>query len=109
MDLNVPDEFKKLCRSFGPDLSEFASTPDELVRHVLSGLSVGDAAVIRTFLESLLASERSDNDLVHLWWSMPVTTVFHDAADVRWILQRLRGILSDTPFLSSETQISPPK
>jgi hypothetical protein len=94
----APTEFKRMCRNFGPNLTDFVSSESELVQHALIGIDQSDSMAIRPFLDHLLSSQYSNDDLKEFWWTMPVTAVFSDGSEVRKFLMRLREALSRSPY-----------
>lgn len=98
MRASAPPQFKQMCQNFGPNLSEFVSSWDDLVQHALIGINQSDARAIGPFVEELLEDQYSDEDLKEFWWTLPVTSAFHDGKDVREFLRRLREALSRPPY-----------
>lgn len=93
-----PEAFKRMCQNFGPDLAEFAPSINDLVEHALIGIDRNDARAIGSFLDELLNGKHSAEDIKKFWWSMPVTTVFHDGKDVINMLERIREAVARRPF-----------
>ncbi len=94
----IPPEFKKIGLNFGPDLGELVSSWDDLVNLALNGIDRSDAAIIKPYLDELLSGKYATDDLKQLWWSMPVTTVFHDGTDVIVLLSKIREAISRPPY-----------
>ena len=103
MALPIPPlEFKKACRNIGPDIEEIVSSMDGIVELFLIGIGREEAALIRPFLDDLLASDPTPEQLKEFWWSTPTTTVFHDGRDVLSFLRRLREVLGKAPYVSDK-------
>jgi hypothetical protein len=95
--MNIPEEFKDLCRNLGPEMSEFVSSLDDLVAHSLIGIDAKRAMLIRPFLDQFLSGGHTADQLKSFWWSMPATMVFHNGDDVLVFLTRLQEVLSASP------------
>jgi hypothetical protein len=91
MLIETPSEFKKLCRNLVQGL-EFKSA-DDLVLIALSGLEPGERAAIGSFLDKLLASEFTPDQLKDYWWSLPADIVFYEGEKVLVFLRLLRSAL----------------
>lgn len=96
--MHVPIEFRNMCRNMGPDLDESIVSLDDLVQVALSGLDHRELDIIRPFLDELLKMQMSDEKLIELWWSMPVTMVFYQAPDITRFLKRMREMLDLPPY-----------
>ena len=95
-----PREFAKACRNIGPDIDELASSLDEMVAVFLNGVDREQGAVIKAYVDELLGSGPTSDELKDFWWSTPATVVFHDGADVLALLKRARDVLSEAPYVS---------
>lgn len=95
-----PLEFKKACRNIGPDIEELVSSMDDMVKLFLNGINREEAAVIRPFLDEVLGTDPTPDQLKELWWSTPATTVFHDGRDVSSFLTLVREVLAEAPYAS---------
>jgi hypothetical protein len=94
----APVSFRLMCRNFGPNLDEIVSSWDDMIVLALHNLDMAEAKSLAPFIEELLGSGYSDNDLKEFWWAMPVTAVFSDGSEVRQFLMRLREALSRSPY-----------
>jgi len=93
-----PPIFKRMCWNFGPDLDDLVTSWDGLVLLALHNIEVHEARSIAPFIDELFDGRFSDEDVKEFWWTMPVTSAFHDGKDVREFLRRLREALSRPPY-----------
>lgn len=96
--MHVPIEFRNMCRNMGPHLDEFVGSLDDLVQVALSGVDRHDLDIIRSFLDEILNMQINDEQLIELWWSMPVTMVFSKGPDIAAFLKRMREMLDQAPY-----------
>jgi len=97
----IPDQFKKVCLNFGPDIEHFVSSWDDMVLLALNGIDQADAAAIKPFLDDLLSGPYTPEQFKELWWSTPATTVFHDGRDVIQLLTGMREAISRPPYTNT--------
>jgi hypothetical protein len=96
MDIEIPSEFKKMCRNLVQGLD--VETPDELVQHALVGIDREDASAIRKFLDELLSKNYKAEELHSFWWSLPSDIVFDKGDGVEAFLKLVRVTLSKPPY-----------
>jgi len=97
--MQPPQAFKNACRNLGPDLEEFVSSLDDLVRHSLIGIDEAGAKEIKPYLDELLSGQYDDDQLKDIFWSLPGSTKFHEGRDVVTFLTRMREILAGPPYV----------
>lgn len=67
----MPVEFKHMVRQIGYDVVEQVGSMDGLVPYALTGVEYPQAAVVRQFLQSLLAMKLSAKEMSDFWSSTP--------------------------------------
>lgn len=92
----IPNEFRRLASMMHQDIDLFISMKDEMevVRYLAGSLRKGDADSVRRFLEELLLSERSNDDLTAIW--AEAGSDWHVSGNgIRRLLSMLRDHLGD--------------
>jgi hypothetical protein len=86
--MDIPDEFKKVCRNLVQGLE--VSSAQDLIQASLIGIEPHERPSIKAFLDELLSGRYSDDQLKDIWWSMPSDIVFHEGKGVVAFLNLLR-------------------
>ncbi|MCJ2114326.1 hypothetical protein MKK64_24485 [Methylobacterium sp. E-025] len=93
-EMKLSAEFCDFSLQFYQDLLDDVSSEEEMIRTVLSPLKDAEKrARLREYLGSITADEFSDEDFRKLWWSSSADIVFHDGAELRGFLKRVRDRL----------------
>lgn len=100
MNIQIPDEFRKACRNLAQGLE--VATAEEFIQHALIGIDLDDAHAIRIFIDGLLKSNPSADELIGFWRSTPADIVFYDGEGVRTFLSMLRDVLDRSPYVDEK-------
>ncbi|MFC6026436.1 MULTISPECIES: hypothetical protein [Methylobacterium] len=89
--MRLSQEFIEFTLQFYQDLLDDVSSEDEMIDTVLSPIK-GDTkrANLRNFLDVITQDKISNEELRKLWWSSSADVVFHDGAELRAFLIRVR-------------------
>jgi hypothetical protein len=104
MTIDMPIEFRNVCRNLGQDIVAIIRSMNEdaatkvLVNTALIGLGKNEAAVVSEFLEDLLSRTSEPGALTAFWWSTPAEIHFYEDGAVKRFLQALNSRLSQPPF-----------
>jgi hypothetical protein len=98
----MPVEFKHMVRQIGYDLVEQVGSMGGLVPYALIGVEHPQAAVVRQFLQSLLAKKFSAEEMSDFWSSTPSGVYFADGERVREFLSSLLKRLEQEPYLTGK-------
>jgi hypothetical protein len=89
--MQMPDEFKKICRNMGQDMDLIAVSVDDLVAFALHETFSSELGTVEKYLNELLTGAYSPEALKELWWSSPADMIFHDGNELMAFLELLRA------------------
>jgi len=91
--MQIPQEFMMVCRNFIQDLDVIGTTPEEVIRFAIQGLSTEERRVVRRFLDESLQEGRGEAELQGLWSKSGAQVYFRKVGQLRQFLTNMRGML----------------
>jgi hypothetical protein len=65
--MEIPEEFRKLCREFYQGVSELHPTKAKIIDAAIDVLTIEESAATIKYLDKLIASKLSEDELWRLW------------------------------------------
>jgi hypothetical protein len=107
--MQIPREFKQLCRGFHQDLDLVVNSMDDIAREALLFIERQDVPVVKGFLDELLSGRLDAQELQEIWHSSPADIYFPNAEDLLMVLRHVRAAIDTHPNLTAlEKQPSTP-
>jgi len=92
--MQMPEEFKMICRNMGQDIGLIAKTMPELTTFVTSNLTAHQKSSAKMYIDSLLAGEQDTAKLQEIWWSSPAQVHFSNDEQLVEFLKAVSSALS---------------
>lgn len=101
MEIEAPEAFWNAVRNLGQDLLEEIESIDHMAQVVLIGVDPDEGAVIRSFIDQVLAQHYDAETLKKFWLDTPASIYFDDGKDVAALLQAVRERLHQPPYVNT--------
>ena len=98
MTISTPAAVNKMCANLNQGLDDFVTTADELVTFALHNIEPDEGAIIRSFIDEILGSRYSHDELKDWWWTTRADIVFHDGRELIKMLTLIRADLERPPY-----------
>lgn len=91
--MKVPSEFNMLCGFFHQDVFLFYPKFEDAISESAHCLTKAERPIVRDFLQEVLASNLSDEEVEELWRQSPSHIGFSEPRGARDLLESLRDAL----------------
>jgi len=99
--MQMPDEFKMICRNMGQDIGVMVKSMPELTALVTATLTSQQKSMAKDYIDSLLAGPSDAGQLQEVWWSSPAQVHFAKDEHLLEFLKAVSLALSQPPRLPS--------
>ena len=94
--MKIPEAFHQLTGTFDPDLRDDVPEGEDLITYGLGLITARDRSDVKKFLNKILDGNLTDKELADIWLRASSRTAFHNEADYRVVLEKIRQKLSDS-------------